>query len=199
MGRQIVLFDRISADGYFADAHGTLDWVVPDEALDAAGAEAMPEADTILFGRKTYDMFEGFWPQALKNGEDAANPHGEGAAPAMAAMARWIHDATKLVFSRRRKKVTWANSRLMGAFDPAAIRALKKQKGKDIMIFGSGSVASLLTEHGLIDEYQLIVNPVLLGEGKSLIRGAARGQRLKLVEAKAFPSGNVRLRYAKAT
>ncbi|HYH81936.1 MAG TPA: dihydrofolate reductase family protein [Longimicrobium sp.] len=78
-----------------------------------------------------------------------------------------------------------------------AIEALKHQPGKDIMLFGSGSIASALTAHGLIDEYQFIVNPLLLGSGQPLIHGVPASLKLELVEASAFPSGNVRLRYTR--
>ena len=113
-------------------------------------------------------------------------------------MAVWIHEATKLVFSRTLKQVTWKNSRLLHELDPGEIETLKRQPGPDMMIFGSGSIASQLTQHGLIDEYQLVVSPILLGSGRSLISEVPRSQRLDLLEAKPYPSGNVKLRYARA-
>ena len=84
----------------------------------------------------------------------------------------------------------------MGELDPRAIETLKRQPGKDMIVFGSGSIASQLTQHGLVDEYDLIVSPILLGGGKSLIGGVPARLRLELLEARAFPSGNVLLRYA---
>jgi dihydrofolate reductase len=192
--RRIVAFDRVSADGYFAAEDGGLGWVVPEEELDRGAAENLGGADTILFGRRTYDMFASFWPHAVDE-----NPHNAGGhSPEMQAMARWINEAAKLVFSRTRQEVTWKNSRLLGEFDPREVEALKRQPGKDIMIFGSGSIVSRLTEHGLIDEYQLIVGPVLLGSGRPLVSGVPATTRLQLLEAKEYPSGNVRLRYARA-
>jgi dihydrofolate reductase len=114
-------------------------------------------------------------------------------------MATWINDATKLVFSRTRKAVTWKNSRLLGEFDRGMIDAIKQQPGKDIMIFGSGSIVTLLSQHGFIDEYQFIMSPILLGGGKPLFAARPNQLRLELREARAFPSGNVRLRYALPT
>jgi dihydrofolate reductase len=110
-------------------------------------------------------------------------------------MAKWINDTTKLVFSRTRKELTWKNSRLLGELDPRAVEDLKSESGKDIIMFGSGSIVSQLTEHGLIDEYRLIVNPVFLGGGQSLVRGLGKRIQLRLEATKTYDSGNVMLTY----
>jgi dihydrofolate reductase len=197
--RRIVTFNRVTADGYFAGLDGNLDWVVPDEEVDKAGAEAIPGSDnTILFGRRTYDLFERFWPHALDDSPTAPDPHmPRRRSQAIRGMAVWINEATKLVFSRTRKDVTWRNSRLLHELDPREIEALKKQPGKDMMIFGSGSIVSQLTEHDLIDEYQFVVSPTLLGSGRPLLSGVSKSLRLNLLEAKEYESGNVKLRYAR--
>jgi dihydrofolate reductase len=204
--RRIVLFDRLSADGYFAAPDGNLNWVVPDPELDrsvmaaadrAAARTPGPDPGTILFGRRTYEMFESFWPTALDGAGGVRDPHGPGRnSPELRGMAIWINAAKKLVFSRTRQTVTWSNSRLLHAFDPREITELKRQPGGDILVFGSGSIATQLSAHRLIDEYQLIITPLLLGAGRSLINGMPGSLRLELLEAKPFPSGNVMLRYA---
>ena len=198
--RRIVAFNRVSADGYFATADGNLGWVVPDQEIDKLGGEAVPGSDNmILFGRRTYDMFESFWPHVVGDSPTAPDPHAPGRqSPELRAMGVWINEATKVVFSRTRKGVTWKNSRLLHEFDPRAVEALKREPGRDIMIFGSGSIASQLTEHGLIDEYQFIAGPLLLGCGRSLLSGVPKTVKLNLLEAKPYPSGNVMLRYARA-
>jgi dihydrofolate reductase len=197
--RRIVMFNRVSADGYFAAADGNIDWVVQDEALDqeAASASATPGDGTILFGRRTYELFEDFWPQFDANGSDPVpNPHvPDEVSGELRAIAEFINDATKVVFSTTRDEVTWRNTRLLRAFDPDEVEALKREPGKDILIFGSGSIVSQLTEHGLIDEYQFVVNPTLIGGGKPLISDVSKSVRLKLLEAKGYPTGNVKLRY----
>ena len=196
--RRIIAFNRVTADGYIAAPDGNLNWVVPDDEIDKAGAENLGQTDTILFGRRTYEMFEGFWPHALDDSGGASDPHsGARKSPAIRAMAVWINEAIKMVFSRTRKDVTWKNSRLLREFDPRQVEAMKKEPGKDMMIFGSGTIASQLTEHGLIDEYQFVVNPVVLGNGRSLLSGVAKSARLDLVEAIPYKSGNVRIRYAR--
>ena len=80
--RRIIMFNRLSADGYFAGPDGNLDWVVQDEDVDKAGAANIPDTDTMLFGRKTYQMFESFWPNALKDADEsgAENPTRRGSA-----------------------------------------------------------------------------------------------------------------------
>lgn len=195
--RRIVMFNRVSAEGFFSTPDGKLDWVVPEPEIDKGAGDGMSDTDTILFGRRTYDMFESFWPHALDDSGTAADPHSGRRTPELRAMANWINSAVKLVFSRTRKEVTWKNSRLFRELDPRAIETLKKQPGKDMMIFGSGSIVSQLTEHGLIDEYQFIVGPILLGSGKPLLAGVSKSLRLELKEATKYPSGNVKLRYVR--
>jgi dihydrofolate reductase len=196
MGRRIVTFNRVSADGYFASADGGLDWTVPDDEIDQAGAAAIGRYDTMLFGATTYRMFESFWPHALQ-ATSPQDPHGPRPLSAsMRAMAGWINEANKVVISKSIKQVTWHNSHLLPRFDPQQIEALKQQPGQDIIMFGSGSVASQLTQHGLIDEYQFIVGPIMLGAGRTFISEVTRRVPLALVESKAYASGNLLLRYA---
>ena len=95
--------------------------------------------------------------------------------------------------------MTCENSRLLRELDPREIETMKAQPGKDLIIFGSGSIVSELTRHGLIDEYRFAVCPVLLGSGQSLVRGVPKRLPLDLLEAKRLPSGDVILRYARST
>jgi len=195
--RKIVVFDRISADGYFSAADGALDWVVPDTDLDKGAAGKLGNSDVMLFGRRTYDMFESFWPHVLKDPATAPDPHNPGRhTPEMRALAVWINEARKIVFSTTRKDVSWANSELRRDIVPRDIEALKAQPGKTIMLFGSGSVVSRLSELGLVDEYQFVVCPVLLGGGRQLVSGMSGRLSLELLEARPFTSGNVMLRFA---
>jgi dihydrofolate reductase len=192
--RKIIMFNRMSADGYFADEHGGLDWTVPDDDLDREAAQGMPDAGAMLFGRKTYDLFEAFWPHAADE-----DPHAAGRRnPSIKKMADWINAAQKIVFSRTKKQVTWQNSRLLHSFEPAEVAALKQEPGADILVFGSGSIVSLLSRHRLIDEYRFIVGPLLLGKGQQMLRDMPQSLRLNLTELKQYGSGNVRLCYVPA-
>jgi dihydrofolate reductase len=197
--RRIVIFDRVSADGYFSARDGNLDWVVPEPELDQMAASSLEGSDAMLFGRKTYQMFESFWPHAVTDSPTTRDPHGPVGSREMRTLGIWINAATKVVFSKTLKKVTWNNSRLIHEFDPRAIVAMKKEPGKDMMVFGSGTLVAQLVQAGLIDEYHLVVSPVLLGGGRSFLDGLAQRSPLKLLELKQYPSGNVMLRYAPAT
>jgi dihydrofolate reductase len=187
--RRIVLFDHVTADGYFATSDGNLDWVVQEPEVAQGAVAGMAGPGTILFGRRTYEMFESFWPHALDDSATAPDPHAAGRRTTeMRAMAVWINEATKVVFSRTRKQVTWKNSRLVQELDPREIEAMKAQPGGDMMLFGSGSLVSQLTGHGLIDEYQLVVSPILLGGGRSLLSGVV-GAPISRVRQRAGTPG----------
>ncbi len=195
--RRITMFNHITPEGLFADPNGGLGWVTQDDELNRKNAAGLSQPGAMLFGRRTYLMFESFWPHALSDAQTAPDPHHPGhASPEIRAMAVWINESEKIVFSRSLEHVTWKNSRLIRELTPAAIEAIKQEPGSDIMVFGSGSVVSQLAPHGLIDEYQFIVDPLLLGRGQPLFRDLAASVRLDLLEARPFPSGNVMLRYA---
>ena len=195
--RRIVMFNRVTADGFFAGPDGNLNWVVPEPVLDQEAAGRLSGRGAMLLGRRTYDMFESFWPHAFDSAGTAANPHDERHSPEMRAMAEWINAADKIVISKKRKEVTWRNSRLIRDLNGDTIEALKNESGPDIMIFGSGSVVSQLTDLSLIDEYQFVVGPIFLGSGQRPLENLSKSCRLDLADAKKYPNGNVMLRYTR--
>jgi dihydrofolate reductase len=153
--RQIIAFDHVSVDGYFAGEDGNLDWIVPDEELTQSNLENMAEADTILFGRRTYEMFESFWPEAMKDPRGVEDPHAKGRrSEPIRRVGEWINNATKIVFSRTRSAVTWQGSRLIREFSAKEIEALKQAAGKNMLLLGSGELTRLMARSGLIDEYR---------------------------------------------
>ena len=196
--RRIVAFNNVSADGYFAATDGNLNWVVPDPEMDRFAAEEIGRGgiDTILFGRKTYQMFASFWPKVLVESETAPDPHTAGRKSSdLRAMAVMLNETPKIVFSTTLKEAKWQNSHIVSALDPREIATMKEQRGQDMMIFGSGTIVSLLTRHRLIDEYQFVVSPVLLGGGRNLLSGVPVNHKLELKEEKRFPSGRMLVRY----
>jgi dihydrofolate reductase len=196
--RRIITFDHVSADGHFAGPDGNLDWVVQDDAVPRSIMDGA-NVDAMLFGRRTYEMFEQFWPKALDGSDTAPDPHAPGRrSKDVHEMAVFINEREKLVFSRERSTFDWQNTRHLPALDRKVVEGLKAEPGGDIIVFGSGSVVAQLTELGLVDEYQLVVSPVLLGDGRSLVTGLGRKIDLKTIEAKLFPSGSVLLRFAPA-
>ena len=198
--RRIVIFEWLTADGFFASTDGNLDWVVPDEAQARAAANEIGRFDTVLFGRRTYEQFAGFWPRVLDDdhSDTLPDPHHPGRrSREHRIVAVALDTMTKLVFSRTLKEAGWRNSRIIRSFDPRAIEAMKQQPGKDMIVFGSGSIVSQLSRHGLIDEYQLGVCPVFIGAGQPLLRDLSEHVTLQLIESRAYPSGDVSLRYAR--
>jgi dihydrofolate reductase len=112
----------------------------------------------------------------------------------MRRLAEEMTRMTKIVFSRTRKDVTWANSKLVHSNLMEEVGKLKREGGSDIIIFGSGTIVQQLTDAGLIDDYFLVLTPVVLGEGKQLFRGVQK-HNLRLLDVQHFQSGNVLLHY----
>jgi dihydrofolate reductase len=180
--RKLRVFESISIDGYFTDAAGDLRWAHAG-AEDAEFAKWVSGnasgGGNLLFGRKTYQMMEAFWPTAA-------------AAQQMPAVAKGMNAARKYVASRTIEP-TWNNSHLLGADLVKAVRDLKASDGPDITVLGSGSVAAQLGEADLVNEYQFVIIPAALGGGRTVF---ARGCTLRLLEQRAFPGGNVVVTYA---
>jgi dihydrofolate reductase len=198
--RHIVIFEWMTADGYFAGTDGNLDWVVPDDAQARAAANEIERFDSVLFGRRTYELFAGFWPRVLdeEDTDTVPDPHHPARRSREHRRVAVALDAmTKLVFSRTLKEAGWKNSRIVGSFDPRAIEAMKRQPGKDMVVFGSGSIVSQLTEHGLIDEYQFVACPIFIGQGRPLLSGLSAPARLDLLDVRKYESGDLMLRYGR--
>lgn len=182
--KQIVMLNRVSLDGFFAGPNGEIDWFIHDPAVDKAAHE-FGGADTVLFGRVTYQMFEAHWPAV---GRDPNAPK------EARATAEELRQMTKVVFSKTMKGVTWENSRL--AHNPVVeeVKQLRQAAGSALITFGSGTIVQQLANKGLIDDYFLVVTPVILGQGKPLFKDVQK-LNLKLVESRGFASGNVLLHY----
>ncbi len=180
--RKIVASEMVSLDGFFAGPDGEIDWFVWDDDLREHSIGLLGTVDTLLFGRVTYQMMAGYWPTNATE-EDPAITNG-------------MNTLAKIVYSKSLKAVGWNNSRLVREIVPEEIRKMKELPGKDMAIFGSGNIVSTFARLGLIDEYRLIVNPVVLGRGKPLFRDIGDRQKLKLTKSTTFGSGNVLLCYA---
>lgn len=182
--RKVIMFNSVSIDGYYAGPNGEIDWFIHDPEVDKAAHEMM-NPDTVLFGKVTYQMFENYWPLV------AMNPNApEGAR----TMANELNQMSKVVFSKTQKEVTWENSKLFNGNLADEVRKLKEDEGADITIFGSGTIVQQLANEGLIDEYLLVVTPVIVGAGKSLFKDV-KEIKLELLETRNFRSGIVLLHY----
>ncbi len=184
--RKLKVFESISIDGYFTDKGNDMSWahaVAPDAEFQLwVAGNAGGESD-LLFGRKTFQMMEAFWPTPM-------------AAKQMPEVAKGMNAAKKWVVTRKaptRWKTQWANSECLSGDLVEAVRKLKKGRGSDIVILGSGSLVAQLGEAGLVDEYQFVVIPVALGSGRTLFTHEGK---LKLIAHRVFSSGRVVLTYA---
>lgn len=180
--REIIVFENITLDGFIAGPNGEIDWAVHDDEVTELSRQGRSSVDTFLFGRITYDMMSGFWPTAAGK---AANP----------TYAEILNTAPKVVFSRTLKEPSWQATRVLDDLKKEGIVALKEHPGAGIMILGSASIVQELAAIGMIDEYQLIVNPVVLGKGLRLFQASAGRSQLHLAETRTFGSGLVFLRY----
>lgn len=180
--RNLRVFESISVDGYFTDARGDMGFAhvgrQDPEFAAWVGGNASGGGE-LLFGRKTYQMMEAFWPTPL-------------AAAQMPVVAEGMNAARKYVASRTITP-TWNNTQLLAGDLVEAVRALKASDGPGIALLGSGSVAAQLGEAGLVDEYQFVIIPVALGGGRTVF---SRGRSLRLVDQRAFSCGNVVVTYA---
>lgn len=184
--RKLVAFEQVTLDGYFVDAGGGMGWAHrSDPEWDAFVAGNAGGGGVLLFGRVTYEMMASFWP----------TPAAFEAAP---VVARRMNEGPKVVFSTTLKEVSWQNTRLVKGGPAEEVRRLKSEPGPGMTVLGSGSIVTQLAEEGLIDEYQIVVNPLALGAGRALFAGMKRALALRLVRTRAFGNGNVLLCYEPA-
>lgn len=185
--RKLGMFMQLSLDGYFADAGSDMRWAhKQDEEWNAFASANASGGGALLFGRVTYEMMASFWPTPA-------------AMQTMPAVAEGMNAMPKYVASRTLKEATWRNTEVIKDKDlVAGVQKLKRESGPDITILGSGSIVAQLAEAGLIDSYQLVINPTALGAGKSIFIGMKHRLNLKRTDSRAFKNGNVVLSYIPA-
>ena len=182
--RRLTAFESVSADGYFADKNGGLDWAHSnsnDPEFQEFVSGNAKDGGTLVMGRKTYQMMEKYWPtpEAKKN-----DP----------VVADGMNNAEKIVFSTTLKNPSWSNTRVESDDIAGTIREEKRKSGPDMAILGSGSVVSQLAKERLIDEFTLVVVPVVLGDGRKLF-DVNDELSLELKNSRTFKNGNVVLTY----
>jgi dihydrofolate reductase len=183
--RKVIFQMMVTLDGLFEGPNREIDWHNVDDEFNQYAIELLSTVDTLLFGRVTYQLMADYWPSpsATKNDPIVADK---------------MNNLSKIVFSRKLEKVDWKNTRLVKENIADEISRLKRQPGKDLAIFGSSDLALTFIQLGLIDEYRIIVNPVVLGNGKPLFKGIKGSLNLKLLRTRTFKSGNVLLYYQPA-
>ncbi|HEX7845751.1 MAG TPA: dihydrofolate reductase family protein [Chitinophagaceae bacterium] len=182
--RKIIVSMMVSTDGFIEDGKKQIDWHIWDREMEAYMINFFERIDLMLFGRVNWELMAGYWPTEQGKKDEPR-------------IAERMNKLDKIVFSRTLIEANWENSTLLKELDAGFIRELKKQPGKDMVIFGGANIVNSFRKLDLIDEYQLIVNPVLLGNGTPLFGPAEERGTLKLVSATSFKCGNVILHYHK--
>lgn len=182
MMRKLSAFTFVSLDGYYKGLNEDISWNKHGEEEGEFSAKNLEADNILLFGRVTYDMMASFWTTAaaLEN---------------LPKVAKGMNNAEKIVFSNTITKASWANTKIINNGIADKIREIKKQPGKDMTILGSGSILNQFAEAGLIDEYQIMIYPIAIGNGVSLFGGIKNNLSFKLIGTRAFESGTILLSY----
>lgn len=186
--KNLIFFMHTSLDGFVAGMKGELNWVKINEEIFDFVATMTEKADTALYGRVTYEMMQSYWPTAGQK-PDASKHDKEHSV--------WYKNVTKVVLSNTMSDKGLENTIVIHDQLAENIQKIKNQDGKNILIFGSPGASHALLSLGLIDEFWLFVNPVLLGQGIPLFKGVHEITQLQLLETKTFSCGVIALHYAK--
>ena len=176
--RKLIIWDMMTIDGFFEGPDRDISWFVFEEDLENYIRETQKKADTLVFGRVTYELMAAYWPS--KQGW----------------IADFMNNIEKIVFSRTLRSADWNNAKPFKGNVAEEVSKLKARDGGDIFVFGSADLTSTLMEHDLIDEYHLGINPVILGRGTPLFKGSSSKRPLKHLETRTLKSGVVILHYA---
>ncbi len=185
----------MTLDGYSTGPNGEMDYLPPfdnaelwKELHDEMWAQ-LKNIDTFLLGRVTYKIWESYWPSA------ALNPN---STQSDIDFSKFADKTQKVVFSKTLDKAEWQNSRLVKDNIAEEVMKMKSQPGRDMVVAGGAKLAQTFTRLGLIDDFLIVVHPVILGVGKPLFGNLTERKRLKLVETKKYKNGAVLLHYVPA-
>ncbi|GAA3986400.1 dihydrofolate reductase family protein [Actinomadura viridis] len=182
--RKLVHFVHISLDGFIDGPNGEFDWTIMGGELSAYSLALVGEADAFLYGRPVWDMMSSYWPNA-----ESMSDHEHDL-----AFAPLWRKTPKVVFSRTLQEADW-NTSVIGGNLAEEVTALKEGPGGDMILMGGSALPGILAEADLIDEYHVVVHPVVLGGGKPLLGHPARRLGLDLVESRSFDGQTTLLRY----
>ena len=182
--RKLSVFNHISLDGYFVDKNGQMSWAKAhqDPEWNSFVADNAKGGGVLMFGRVTYEMMAGFWPTPM-------------AKEMMPEVAERMNSGSKIVFSRTLDSAAWNNTRLIKGDLVGEVRKLKEEPGDGLVIMGSGTIIAQLAPARLIDSYQFVVNPIVLGGGRTMFQDVPNQLNLTLRESRRFGNGNVVLTY----
>jgi dihydrofolate reductase len=186
--RKLIFFMHTSLDGFVAGPNGEMNWIKLDDAMFDFVGTMTDQSDTALYGRITYEMMQSYWPKAGE--QPNASKHDK-------VHSNWYNNVSKVVLSKTMKETGLQNTKVFGDRLQENINKLKQQDGKNILIFGSPRASQSLLNLGLIDEFWLFVNPIILGNGMPLFKDITGTTNLKLAESKTFACGVIALHYEK--
>jgi len=181
MGK-VIMFNFMTVDGFFEGKNKELNWFNLSEEFHQFANEQLAAAGTLLFGRITYQMMESHWTTATSEVNNLTT-------------ISLMNSISKIVFSKTMDKANWNNTKLINKDIEQEITKLKQQAGNDLMILGSANLTSTLRKMNLIDEYRIMVAPVILGKGSPLFKPEVGQLNLNLLKSRTFQSGNVLLYY----
>lgn len=193
--RKMFLAMQTSFDGYAAGLNDEMDWLPPfdrEELWKDAHEEMwnnLSTVDTMVLGRKTYQIWENYWPAAGTNPKSSDSDR---------RFSRFAEDTQKIVLSKTMSEANWKNTRLINSNVKEELQDLKEQSGGDIAVVGGAGLARSIIGMGLIDEYQVTVHPVLLGRGKPLFGEHEDRYQLELMRTRDLGSGSVLLHYRRS-
>jgi dihydrofolate reductase len=177
--RKVLVFNMVSLDGYFVDGKGDMSWAHKnDDEWNAFASQNASGSGVLLFGRVTYQMMASYWPTPMAHQNSPA-------------VAKGMNEMPKIVFSRTLDCATWNNTKLIKGDLATEVRKLKNETGPDMVILGSGSIVSQLAQKNLIDEYQLALNPIVLGKGRTMFETVDQKLNLRLTNSRTFGNGTV--------
>jgi dihydrofolate reductase len=188
--RRLFIFMLTSLNGFFEDERQSIEWHNIDQEFNQFATDQLSKVDVLLFGRRTYEIMAAYWPTQEAAHDDPV-------------IAERMNSLPKLVFSKSLKTAAWQNTRIIHHNEIGEVINLKQSDGQndrgDIAVFGSSDLGVTLLQAGLLDEIRVLINPIVLGAGKSLFTGLEKQIQLNLTSSRKFDNGNMLLTYEPMT
>ncbi|WP_330442229.1 dihydrofolate reductase family protein [Flavobacterium sp. C4GT6] len=180
--RKLTMYNFITLNGFYKGINEDIRWHRHGSEEEGFSQDSLQHKNTLVFGRVTYQMMASYWPTAM-------------AMESMPEVAKGMNSAEKIVFSNTLTQTDWQNTKILTGDIIETMRNLKQQSGNDMTILGSGSIVSQMANANLIDNYEIMIDPVAIGNGTPLFKGIDNNLNLKLTNSRVFKSGVILLSY----
>ena len=184
--RKVVLFLHMSLDGFNATEDGSLSWIPYSESFQSYNDKIVASVGTAVYGHITYEMMKSYWESLREDPNSSEHDR---------AHAEWLKNINKVVVSTTLPDQDWNNTRVIRENVAEEIAKLKEEPGKDLVVFGSITLATSLMQDGIVDEFQFTISPVMLGTGKSFVRQLQEKVTLELLKSEEIKGGIMGLHY----